>query len=59
MELFRNGLTNEILFYGGIILAGCTLLTGFIYLCISHIQKIRLDAQLDAEYGIKKKRTNK
>ncbi len=55
MELLIDGLTNEILFYGGLAIAGGTLLVAFIYLSISHIKKIRLDAQLDAEYGKRNK----
>lgn len=56
MEFLDNMLTNEILFYGGLAITGCTLLAAFIYLCMSHIKKIRLDAQLDAEYGKKNKK---
>jgi hypothetical protein len=55
MELLIDGLTNEILFYGGLAIAGGTLFAAFIYLSISHIKKIRLDAQLDAEYGKRNK----
>lgn len=51
-----NWLTNEVMFYGGIIVAGCSLVLGFIYLGISHIRRIRLDVQLDDEYG--KRETN-
>ena len=55
MELLIDGLTNEILFYGGLAIAGGTLFAAFICLSISHIKKIRLDAQLDAEYGKRNK----
>ena len=56
MELLIDGLTNEILFYGGLAIAGGTLLAAFIYLCIWHIKKVRLDAQLDVEYGKRDKK---
>lgn len=49
-----NLLTDEALFYGGIIITGCSLLLAIIFLCVSKIKKIRLDAQLDAEYGKRK-----
>lgn len=49
-----NWVTNEILFYGGMILTGCTLLSAIIYFCISKIKEARLNAKLDAEYGEKK-----
>ncbi len=51
-----NLLTDEVLFYGGIIITGCSLLLAIIFLCISKIKKIRLDAQLDEEYGKRKKK---
>lgn len=51
-----NWLTNEVMLYGGIIVAGCSLVSGIIYLGISHIRRIRLDVQLDDEYG--KRETN-
>lgn len=51
-----NVLTDEVLFYGGIIIIGCSLLLAIIFLCVSKIKKIRLDAQLDAEYGKSKKK---
>ena len=44
-------LTNEIMFYGGIIIAGSSLSVAVIYLVVSHIRKIRIDMQLDEEYG--------
>ena len=52
-----NWLTNEVMFYGGIVVAGCSLVSGIIYLGISHIRRIRLDVQLDDEYG--KRETNR
>ncbi len=44
-------LPNEIMFYGGIIIAGSSLAVAVIYLVVSHIRKIRIDMQLDEEYG--------
>ena len=44
-------LTSEVMFYGGIALTGCTMVLGIIFMFISHINKMRLDIQLDAEYG--------
>lgn len=44
-------LTNEILFYGGLILICSSLLLAIIYFCISKIKSVKLNAQLDAEYG--------
>lgn len=44
-------LTNEILFYGGIIVAGGSLIMAMIYLVVSYIRKIRIDIWLDEEYG--------
>ena len=44
-------LTNEIMFYGGIIIEGSSLAVAVIYLVVSHIRKIRIDMQLDEEYG--------
>lgn len=51
-----NWLTNEILFYGGIILAGGSLLFAVIYFCVSRIKAVKLNAQLDAEYGNREKK---
>lgn len=43
--------TDEILFYGGMAAAGCILAAAIIYLCISQIGIVRLNARLDSEYG--------
>lgn len=48
-----NWLTNELLFYGGMAVAIGSLIAAILYFCISQIGKVRLDAQLDAEYGKK------
>lgn len=50
-----NGLTNEYVFYGGILLSGCSLLAIILHLCISQMKKIRLNGKLEQEYGKKKK----
>lgn len=44
-------MTSEIMFYGGIITAGGSVVAAVIYFSISQIKKIRLNIQLDAEYG--------
>lgn len=49
-------LTNEVLFYGGIIITGYSILSAIIFLCVSKIKAVRLNAQLDAEYGERKKK---
>jgi len=41
------------MFYGGIALAGCSLIALIIYFIVSHIKKTKLDFQLDEEYGKK------
>jgi hypothetical protein len=46
-------LSNEFLFYGGIVLAAGALVVLVIYLFISKIGAIRLDIKLDSEYGKK------
>lgn len=46
-------LTNEILFYGGIAVALASLAAAFISFFVIQIRKIRLDAQLNVEYGEK------
>ena len=44
-------LTSEMIFYGGIVAAGSAVVAAVIYFSISQIKKIRLNIQLDAEYG--------
>lgn len=46
-------LTNEVLFYGGLGITGVSLLLAIIYFCISKIKSVRLNAQLESEYGKK------
>lgn len=47
-------LTNEVLFYGGLGITGGSLLLAIISFCIFKIKSVRLNAQLDSEYGNKK-----
>lgn len=49
-------LSNEDLYYGGMVIAGAALVVSLVYLCITHIKMIRLQAQLETEYGIRKKK---
>ena len=46
-------LTNEMMFYGGISMAVGSVVLAILYFCVSKINKIRLNVQLDAEYGKK------
>ncbi len=46
-----NWITDEFLFYGGIIIVAISLLLLGIYLCIAKIKGIRLQSQLEKEYG--------
>lgn len=48
-------LTNEVLLYGGIGISGCSLLLAIIHFCVSKIKTVRLNAQLNSEYGEKNK----
>lgn len=52
-------LTDEILFYSGAVFAGISLVALAIYFCISRIHAVRLDAQLDTEYGPEEKNHDK
>lgn len=49
-------LTNEVLFYGGLGITGSTLLLAIILFCVFKVKSVRLNAQLDSEYGEKKKK---
>lgn len=46
-----NELTNEMLFYGGIVVAATSLVMALLYFCFTQIKKLRLDARLNTEYG--------
>ena len=52
-KTFVEWLTNEMLFYGGIIITIISLIIFIIYLCITQIIKIQLNAKMDIEYGEK------
>ena len=49
-------ISDELLFYGGMAAAGCSLLAMILSLCMFQIKKVRLNARLDAEYGERKKK---
>ncbi len=42
---------NELLFYGGVIVAGISIVAAIVCFCISKVRSVTLNAQLDAEYG--------
>ncbi|WP_162613082.1 hypothetical protein [Lachnoclostridium sp. An169] len=42
---------NEILLYGGSVLAAAALIAGAVYFIIARIRKAQLDIQYDKEYG--------
>lgn len=44
-------LTNEIVFYVGIIIAIISVIVSAIYFPIAKVRKVRLMAQLEKEYG--------
>ena len=44
-------LTNELMFYGGIAVAGGSAVLAVLCFCVSQFNKVRLNIQLDAEYG--------
>lgn len=46
-------ITNEMMFYGGGILAGGSALLTIIFFCISKVKSVKLNAQLNQEYGEK------
>lgn len=48
-------LTNEMIFYIGIGIAVCSVLSSVIYFLLSQIRWIRMKVQLDEEYGKKYK----
>lgn len=48
-----NWLTDEAMFYGGMIVSACSLILGIVYYIVLYIKKNRLDMQLDEEYGKK------
>ena len=42
-------ITNEMMFYGGIILIGIAVLLAITFFCVSKIKLIKLNAQLDKQ----------
>lgn len=48
-------LTNEMMFYGGMILAAVSAVGIVLYALIARMRKMRLDMQFDQEYGEIKK----
>lgn len=44
-------ITNEMLFYGGFVLIGLSVILMIVFLCIAKIRLVKLNAQLDKEYG--------
>ena len=44
-------LTNDIIFYGGIIISAIALLLALIFIFVFTIKKMNLSARLDTEYG--------
>lgn len=53
--LFVDWFTDEILFYGGIVVAAGSFFVAVVYFLISQIRGVRLNAKLDIEYGEKEK----
>lgn len=47
-------LTNESLFYSGMIVTICSLLIAIVLFCVSKIKSIKLKTQLEIEYGEEK-----
>lgn len=54
--IFMGWLTDEILFYGGLIMGGIVLIVLIIYLFVSRVRLAKLNARLDAEYGEREKK---
>lgn len=48
-------LTDEVLFYGGLVTAGVSLIMLILSVLIGRIRKLRLNMKLDAEYGPEEK----
>ena len=45
---------SGLLFYGGVVVAGASVIVGLVFIVILWISKHRLNAKLDAEYGKRK-----
>ena len=48
-------ISNELLFYGGIVVIILTLIFAIIFYILLYIKKIKLNAKFDKEYGEKTK----
>ncbi len=48
-------LTDEILFYGGIIGMALAIVLMILYFLISQLRRVKLNVKLDAEYGEKER----
>ena len=53
-----NNLLNEILFYGGLIVSGCSVIAAILHFFLSKLRFVKLNSQLTFEYG-ENKRKNK
>ncbi len=51
-----NWLTNEVIFYSGIGIVGCSILAAVICFCVIKIKSVKLNSQLTMEYGEKDKK---
>lgn len=46
-------LTNEMLFYGGMVIIGCAVVGLIVSMCVLKMKKYHLNTQLNKEYGEK------
>lgn len=51
-----NWITNEMLFYGGLLTVSGSFILAILFFSITQIQKIRLNVRLDEEYGKKERK---
>lgn len=54
--MYAAEITNEMLFYGGLIIVAFSCFAGLLYFGISQIRKVKLEQKLDEAYGKKEKR---
>lgn len=50
-------ISNELIFYSGLIITGITVIAAVIFFFVSRISGRRLKAKLDEEYGPQEKRS--
>lgn len=50
-------LSDELLFYGGIVVTACACVGAVIAVAVARIRTLRLNARLDEEYGPKIKKS--